>query len=158
MLQRYSMKKKILCSIICCLLLSFSVLAQRPAYDSVLAKKVGADDYGMKQYVLVILTTGPAAITDKKTVDSLFRGHMANMDVLAKDSRLVVAGPFGKNDMKYRGLFVLNTKSIDDAKAWVATDPAVKAGLLDAMYVNWYGSAALMETNALHDKVQKKDF
>ena len=152
------MNKKIYCCIIACLLLSVAAIAQRPGYDSVLAKKVGADDYGMKQYVLVILTTGPSAIAEKQTVDSLFKGHMANMDLLAKDGRLVVAGPFGKNDLKYRGLFIMNTGSVEDAKAWVATDPAVKAGLLDAVYVKWYGSAALMETNAIHDKVQKKNF
>ncbi len=29
-----------------------------PNYDEALAKKLGADDYGMKQYVLVILKTG----------------------------------------------------------------------------------------------------
>jgi len=152
------MKKNIFCSIIGCILFSSVAVAQSPAYDSLLAKKVGVDDYGMKQYVLVILTTGPSAITDKKIVDSLFKGHMANMGVLAKDSRLVVAGPFGKNDMKYRGLFVFNTGSIEDAKAWVATDPAVKSGLLDAVYVKWYGSAALMLVNDAHEKVQKKSF
>jgi hypothetical protein len=32
-----------------------------PAYDGTLAKKVGADERGMRNYVLVILETGPFA-------------------------------------------------------------------------------------------------
>jgi hypothetical protein len=43
-----------------------------PLYDSILAKSLGADDIGMKNYMLVILKTGPAKITDKAVRDSLF--------------------------------------------------------------------------------------
>lgn len=147
--------KKFVCSLFACLLLTPALFAQENNYDSVLAKKLGGNANGMKQYVMVILTTGPATGVDKKTSDSLFAGHMSNMGVLAKANRLVVAGPFGKNDLKYRGIFVFNTSSIDDAKAWVATDPAVKSGLLDAVYINWYCSAALMLVPETHDKITK---
>ncbi len=147
--------KKLICGIIGSLLLMPALFAQDNKYDSVLAKKLGGNASGMKQYVMVILTTGPATGVDKKTSDSLFAGHMSNMGVLAKDNRLIVAGPFGKNDLKYRGIFVFNTSSIDDAKTWVATDPAVKAGLLDAVYIDWYCTAALMQIPETHDKITK---
>lgn len=147
--------KKFLCCALGCFLLMPAVFAQENKYDSVLAKKLGGNANGMKQYVMVILTTGPATGVDKKTSDSLFAGHMSNMGVLAKDNRLIVAGPFGKNDLKYRGIFVFNTSSIDDAKQWVATDPAVKAGLLDAVYINWFCTAALMLVPETHNKITK---
>lgn len=35
-------------------------VADKPKYDADLAKKLGADPYGMKNYVFVILKTGPA--------------------------------------------------------------------------------------------------
>lgn len=154
------MKKYILYAI---LFLFFcpAVFAQQKTganYDSALAKKLGADDYGMKQYVMVILTTGKADIKEKATRDSLFAGHMNNINKLAKEGRLVVAGPFGKNDISYRGVFVFNTASIEDTKAMVATDPAVAAGVFDAVYLPWYCSAALMEVNDTHQKVQKVAF
>ncbi len=38
--------------------------SENPDYDSELAKKLGADDYGMKMYVLVILKTGGNNTTD----------------------------------------------------------------------------------------------
>ena len=43
-------------------------------YDSVLAKKLKADDYGMKNYVLVLLKSGSNASTDKTLKDSIFAG------------------------------------------------------------------------------------
>lgn len=60
--------------------LSFSLLGQaNPQYDSILAKKLGADDYGMKMYTLVILKSGPNEISDTQKRDSLFAGHLQNI-------------------------------------------------------------------------------
>ncbi len=92
-------------------------------YDSTLAKKYGADDYGMKWYTLVLLKTGPVKIEDKKIVDSLFAGHLKNIGRLADEGKLVVAGPLGQND-KYRGIFILNVDTIEKANELLQTDPA----------------------------------
>lgn len=138
-----------------------AIFAQEKAkssYDSALAKKLGADPYGMKQYVMVILTTGKTDVKEKATRDSLFAGHMNNIKKLASEGKMVVAGPLGKNDLNYRGIFVFNPSSIDDTKAMVASDPAVKAGIFDAIYIPWYCSAALMEISNIHEKVQKVSF
>ena len=47
----------------------FSLQAQNTEYDEALAKKLGADEYGMKQYVFAILKTGSATIDDKAKVN-----------------------------------------------------------------------------------------
>jgi uncharacterized protein YciI len=138
--------------------ISASAQTTNPKYDSTLAKKVGADDYGMKSYVFVILKTGDNVSTDKKIKDSCFAGHMKNMDRLVKENKLVVAGPFGKNDNNFRGLFILNVKTIEEAKALLETDPAVKARYLAPEMYPWYGSAALSEYLEASDKVWKKGF
>ncbi|KQC01928.1 YciI family protein [Pedobacter sp. Hv1] len=129
-----------------------------PNYDASLAKQYGADDYGMKMYVLVILKTGSNTSETKAKTDSLFAGHMENMGKLVKVNKLIVAGPLAKNDKTYRGIFILNTKSIEEAKELLATDPAVKAKLLDAELFNWYGSAALAEYLKADDKIGKYKF
>ena len=126
-----------------------------PAYDSVLAKELGADEYGMKMYVLVILKTGPVTIEDKAKVDSLFSGHLANINRLAAENKLVIAGPLGKNDKNYRGIFVLNA-TMEEAKTLLQTDPAVHAKLLDAELFNWYGSAAIPVYLKTNDKIEKQ--
>jgi uncharacterized protein YciI len=101
-------------AMVCFILAQHLLFAQVP-YDSTLAKKLHADDYGMKTYVMVFLKTGSATNVPKVTSDSLFRGHMDNINRLADTGKLVVAGPFFKND-KYRGIFILNATSIDEAK------------------------------------------
>ncbi|MFA6276178.1 MAG: YciI family protein [Pedobacter sp.] len=151
------MKKLLLSSFL--LALCFFVNAQEkkinPNYDEALAKKNGAEENGMKMYVLVILKTGTNTTATKKETDSLFKGHMDNISRLVKLNKLVVAGPLGKNDKTYRGIFILNTKSIDEAKALLATDPAFNSKLLDAEIMNWYGSAALAEYLPAEDKIWK---
>lgn len=135
-----------------------SALAQteNPKYDETLAKSLGGDDYGMKQYVLVILKTGSNTTADKETTNRLFAGHMENIGRLAKEGKLVVAGPLGKNDKTYRGIFIFNVKTIAEAQQLLETDPAVKEKLLDAELYNWYGSAALPEYLKTHEKIEKK--
>lgn len=150
-------------TLVTCLLLSiFTINAQEKkskiAYDETLAKKLGADDYGMKMYVLVMLKTGSNTSETKAKTDSLFAGHMTNMGKMVEMKKLIVAGPMGKNDKNYRGIFILSAKSIDEAKQLLESDPAIKAKVLHAELYNWYGSAALSEYLPFHDKVQRKSF
>ena len=134
-----------------------TIAANAQHYDAELAKKLGADKYGMKSYVLVILKTGPKDAEVKgKDRDDLFAFHLANIRRLASEGKLALAGPFGKNDETFRGLFIFNTASLDDARAWVATDPTVKAGVLVPEFIPWYGTAALMQVNELHAKIQQE--
>ena len=133
--------------------------AEKPKFDAELAKRLGADPYGMKNYVFVILKTGPADANFKgKERDDIFAGHMANIGRLADEGKLAVAGPFGKNEIGYRGLFIFNVATVDEAKKLVETDPAVKAGILMAEMTPWYGSASLMATPEIHKKIQEKNF
>lgn len=127
-------------------------------YNKALADSLGADDYGMKGYVLVMLKTGSNTTADKKTQDSLFRGHLANIGRLAKEGKMIVAGPLFENDKKYEGIFILNVKTIAEATTLLNTDPAIKAKLLDTELFQWYGSAALPMYLKYHDKVQKRSF
>ena len=122
-------------------------------YDPVLAKKLNGNEYGMKNYYLIILKTGPAVETNKTKLDSIFNGHMNNIQLLASQNKLIVAGPMGKNDKEYRGIFILNTTSKEEAEKWVSTDPAIQAKVLAAEYYPWFGSAALQETMEIHKKI-----
>lgn len=128
-----------------------------PNFNAALAKQLGADAYGMKSYVLVILKTGPndKNITDEKERNTLFRGHFANMGRLAKESKLVLAGPLMEDKPK-RGLFIFNVTTIEEAETLIKTDPAVKAGVFDYELTKYYGSAALMQISEIHDTLQQE--
>ncbi len=127
-----------------------------PDYDKALADTLGADDYGMKQYVLVILKTGTNTTQDKQIRDSLFRGHMKNINKLVNEGKLIVAGPLSKNDKAYRGIFILNVPTIAEAEKLVMTDPAVQAKIFDMELFQWYGSAALPKYLEYHGRIEKK--
>ena len=140
----------------------FSASAQKsenpavPAYDGELAKKLGGDDNGMKNYVFVILKTGPKDSEFKgKARDDMFAGHMANIERLANEGKLAVAGPFRKNDRQYRGLYIFNVGTVEEAQKLVETDPVVKAGIMVAEITPWYASASLMATPEIHKKITK---
>jgi uncharacterized protein YciI len=150
-------------SIITTLLLVFALgplmgQTTNPNYDETLAKKYGADDHGMKSYILVILKTGSNKTTDKAVLDSRFAGHMKNINQLAAEGKLVVAGPLGKNDKTYRGIFILNVTKFEEANLLLQTDPTIKEKILEAELYNWYGSAALPAYLGASDKVWKERF
>ena len=130
--------------------------ANPPNYDAGLAERLGADEYGMKSYVLVLLKTGAQAGAPKAERQKAFAGHMANIQRLADEGKLVVAGPLLKNDHNYEGIFIFNVKTVKEAEALLATDPAVASGLLAFEAYGWYGTAALTEIVSIHNRIQKK--
>lgn len=127
-------------------------------YDAQLAKELKADDYGMKTYVMAILKTGSETNYPKAKQDSIFKGHMANIKRLAAEGKLVVAGPMGKNEKNYRGIFIFDVSTIAEARKLVDTDPVIQSKLMDVELFIWYGSAALKETLKIHHKIEKMNF
>ncbi len=129
----------------------------KPGYDAELATQVGADEYGMRHFVLVILTTGPTPKPAGPDRDAMFKGHFANMERLAKEGKLAYAGPLDGVEGR-RGIFILAVGDIEEAKKLVGTDPVISSGEMVAEYHKHYGSAALMQVNGLHERIQQKSF
>jgi uncharacterized protein YciI len=138
---------------------SVNCLAQskNPQYDPQLAQKLGADDYGMKQYVMAFLKAGPNRLKDSAARMQLQMAHLKNITRLADEGKLIVAGPF-MDDQPIKGIFIFNVTTIEEAKKLTETDPAIKAGSLVMELHPWYGSAALMQTVEVHKKLAKKGF
>lgn len=131
---------------------------KKEKYNQKLADSLGADQYGMKAYTIVMLTTGTAKIEDKAKKSELMKGHMTNIGKLADEGKIVVAGPFlEKNKENYRGMFIFNTKSREEAEQWVKTDPAVQAGIFSYEIFPWYGSAALPLYLKHHEEISKEN-
>lgn len=149
------MKKHLLITAL--FLISLNVISQQvnTEYDSLLARKLGADEYGMKNYIFVLLKTGPTIVEPGARRDSLFKGHMANINKLASEGKLFVAGPFGENQLGYRGIFILNVRTIEEAKVLLEGDPTVKEKIFETELVPWYGSAALGEYLKADSKIHK---
>jgi uncharacterized protein YciI len=129
--------------------------AANPEFDPALASQFGADEHGMRSYVLVILKTGPTPMPKGEKRDAMFKGHFANIERLSKEGKLVYAGPLdGVNG--WRGMFIFALPDIEEAKKLTESDPVIINGEMIAEYHKHYGSAALMSVVPTHRKLQKQ--
>jgi uncharacterized protein YciI len=128
----------------------------RPVFDSALAARVGADEYGMKHYVLAFLKSGKTKIEDEARRNELMKAHLKNIQRMANEGKLVVAGPF-LDKQSFRGIYIFNVTSIEEAEKLTMTDPAIQAGTLEMELHPWYGSAALMEVVRIHKTLERAD-
>ncbi|HZE14008.1 MAG TPA: YciI family protein [Chthoniobacterales bacterium] len=90
-------------------------------------------------FIVVLLVRAPnAPDMPKAQLDELQEKHIANIHRLADEGKLLKAGPMedlsGRN---VRGMYILKTDSLDQAREWVATDPTVKAGRLAPEFLKW---------------------
>ena len=149
------MKTMVFMSLFLLLVLPAAAQTVQSEYDPALAKSLGADEFGMKWYVMAILKTGSNDLKDSVQRADLFAGHFKNIGRLAEMGKLVVAGPFGKNDKTFRGIFILNVSTLEEAKELLQSDPTIRERVLEAELFKWYGSAALPEYLKFQKKIQK---
>lgn len=147
--------KNFFCTLFIVIITISSYSQNNTNFDEKLAKELGADDYGMKTYIFCILKTGKNTTSSDLEKQKLFEGHMLNINKLASEKKLIVAGPFMKNERNYRGIFIFNCSTIEEAQELVNSDPAVKENLLEAELTPLYCSAALMKTNEIHNTISK---
>lgn len=121
-------------------------------FDEEAANSFGADKIGMRKYVIAFLKRGPNRPTDPKQAEELQAAHLGNIQRMAAQGKLVLAGPF-MDDGELRGLYIFCVSSLAEAEALVRTDPAVNSGSLVMELKEWYGSAALMAVNAIHKRL-----
>lgn len=125
-----------------------------PEYDSLKAAEYGADAYGMKKYVMAFLKAGPNRDLTPEESQKLQIAHLNNIDRMAEEGKLVLAGPFlGTGEL--RGIYIFNVETIEEAEELTKTDPAIKAGSLVMELMEWYGSAALVPVNDIHKTLMK---
>ncbi|GAB5496351.1 MAG: hypothetical protein Phyf2KO_14310 [Phycisphaerales bacterium] len=85
-----------------------------------------------RDYVFVFIKTGPedANITGDAR-SKAFEGHFSNMERMAVEGDLLIAGPFfdPKADPDHRGLWVFDADSLEEGMALGKTDPPTKLGI-----------------------------
>jgi len=122
-------------------------------YDAELAEELGADDYGMRSYVIAFLKAGPNRDQSEEEANKMQVAHMENIQRLSDEGLLVVAGPF-LDDESLKGIYIFDVAGIEEAKKLTETDPMIQSGRLEMELHAWYGSAALKKVSELHEKIQ----
>ena len=84
------------------------------------------------EYVLVLLKTGMNTSPSKEESQKIFAGHFANMQRLASEKKLLLAGPFAtpKRDPDLRGLFVIDEVAVNEAERLASSDPTIVSGIM----------------------------
>jgi uncharacterized protein YciI len=91
----------------------------------------------MKRYWLVLLQKGPNRNQDSISAEKIQTAHMANINRLAKEGKLIMAGPIGIED-DLRGIFLMNCADSTEVENFVKTDSAVITGRLIMKYYPWW--------------------
>jgi uncharacterized protein YciI len=93
----------------------------------------------MKEYWLVMLLKGPNRTHDKAASQRIQAAHIANIERLAGEGKIVMAGPMGyKHDADLRGLFIMDAKDSATAASYVKTDSAIITGRLRFEVHPWW--------------------
>jgi uncharacterized protein len=107
---------------------------------------IGPGGFEMTTYYVGFLYRG-SKWTPEKTAETeaLQNAHMANIQKLAEEGKLLLAGPFTDGG-DLRGIFVFRVGSLAEAQALAETDPAVKAGRLRLEFHPWYAAKNITVT------------
>jgi len=110
---------------------------------------VAAEQGRMMTVYLVLLKKGSAWTAEvTPATQAIQDAHMANIRAMWEAHKLVIAGPV-EDQADLRGIFVFQAASLDEAKAWAASDPAVKAGrLIPVVYPWWVEKGALPDAGS----------
>ena len=117
----------------------------------------GSADPPARSYTLVLIKTGPnSGQLSAEETRTLFAGHFANMQRMAEERQLLMAGPFGetRHDPALRGIFVLDTGDLDRAREIASTDPPTQAGIF---VLDFHALSTDAPLCAMHERVMELD-
>lgn len=106
--------------------------AARPTRD-----KEKIEEGEMKTYIMVFLKEGPNRKQSKEEAEKIQKDHLDHLTSMYQEGMLLMAGPF-QDENSIKGILILSLDRIEEAKARVEQDPAIKAGRLLAEYHLWY--------------------
>ena len=116
---------------------STSISEIKPAEKYDLAKDTSVYSGEMKRFWLVHLMKGPIRNQDSVSRVKIQAAHIANIVRLAKEGKIIMAGPIGV-ESELQGIFLMNCKDSTEVESIVKTDTAVITGRLIMKYYPWW--------------------
>jgi uncharacterized protein YciI len=95
-------------------------------------------EFDRLQLVLLVRPEHPTDYPPEK-LEEIQKAHLAHIGEMAATGKLVIAGPFDEqSDVRFRGLELFRVATVEEARKLAEEDPAVKAGRLEVVSMNWY--------------------
>lgn len=140
-------------TVIACLLLCSSIAytnAHKPIiaawHEVALVRGDTSAPYQMKQYWITLLYKGPNRTQDSAAAARIQQAHMANIDRLAKEGKIIMAGPMGY-DRDLKGIFIIDAPDSATAAGYVKTDSAIVTGRLRFEVHPWWTAKGKYDFN-----------
>jgi uncharacterized protein YciI len=116
---------------------SSSISEVKPVEKYDLVKDTSVYSGEMKRFWLVHLMKGPNRNQDSASRVKIQAAHIANIVRLAKEGKIIMAGPIGVEG-ELQGIFLMNCKDSTEVESFVKTDTAVITGRLIMKYYPWW--------------------
>jgi uncharacterized protein YciI len=128
--------------------LLFIIACSLIAAPLTLARQKEEPKFKLVQFHMALLKKGPKWNgTAEQQRNQILQQHLANVLSMLDTGKAVIAGPLG-DDTDLAGIFILRASSADEAKTWVDSDPAVKAGLFVAEMHPWWSEDIFKKANS----------
>ena len=95
----------------------------------IFAQENNPPQWDLKSYQMVFLYRGENRGQDSLETEKIQSAHLANIQRLMDEGKMIVAGPFLDNQ-DLRGIFIFDCESVDEVEDLLNTDPAIIAGRL----------------------------
>jgi uncharacterized protein YciI len=118
--------------------LAFSAFSQREFEYA-----EGDSTYTMKRYVFMLLNSGETKSKDSTEAAKFQELHMAHLNKLAEEGKLIVAGPF-EGGGEHRGLLIFDVETVEEALKLEGEDPMISSGRLKMEAFFWWGAKGTM--------------
>ena len=104
-------------------------------------------EHKLVQFQMAIMKKGPNWDSTKpEDRNTIVQQHLKNVLALLDSGKAVIVGPFN-DETELSGIFILRSTSADEAKSWIAADPAVKAGFMVAEMHPWWSEDIFKKAN-----------
>ena len=100
--------------------------------------------YKMTTFYLCLLVEGPKTKQAPAESGEILANHLGHLKTLMGTPKGVIAGPIADQG-RLRGVLVLRTATIEEARALASDDPAVKAGLFAVEVHPWFAADEIMK-------------
>lgn len=133
--------------------------ARGPCADRAAVGRAGqAESRDAREYAMVFIMTGPLREPSEAQAREAMQGHLANMQRMAADETLLIAGPLTepRSDPDHRGIFVFDADTAEKGLALANTDPAAQMGVFVMRPCTLTTSAPLTELPRLEREFEAR--
>ena len=133
---------KIVLILLALMCVSVPVVAQQSSGQ---ASQQAEPQFKLLQFQMALLKRGPKALPADWLTSALRKQHVDYIHSLLDADKAMIAGPV-KDDPELIGVIIFRTKSADEARGWVLSDPAVAAGYYAPELHPWWSEDVMKKT------------